>query len=191
MPKLNITHKVGRLEKRLEQLERGDEVSVKDIKALLEPHQITQLEQAQLVQDQLRKTHKRPKTQEQMQAIGWKTKLQVRIEVYKQAIAEAEDGMADGIRELQKKRELKAAKIFMDAFSKAGAQGMNGTIAGNIALAQNGFRQSAPIVTKRDKELLAMEETIRKHLESKLTDEEKEQLEIFREHEKSVNHKKK
>ena len=191
MPKLNITHKVGRLEKRLEQLERGDEVSIKDIKALLEPHQIAQLEQAQLVQDQLRKTHKRPKTQEQMQAIGWKTKLQVRIEVYKQAITEAKNGMADGIRELQKKRELNAAKIFMDAFSKAGAQGMNGTIAGNIALAQNGFRQSASIVTKRDKELLAMEETIRKHLESKLTDEEKEQLEILREHEKSVNHKKK
>jgi hypothetical protein len=190
MPKLNITHKLERLQKRLQQLESGEEVANKDIKALLEPHHITQLEQEQLKQDELRKTHKRPKTEEEKQAIGWKTKLELRIEIYKRAIAEADDGMLEGIRELQKNRELKAAKIFMEAFSKADAQGKNGTIAGNIALVQNGFRQSAPIVTKRDKELLAMEETIRKHLESKLTDEEKEQLEILREHEKSVNQNK-
>jgi hypothetical protein len=190
MPKLNITHKLERLQKRLEQLESGEEIASKDIKALLEPHHIAQLEQAQLTQDELRKTHKRPKTEEDKQAIGWKTKLELRIEVYKQAIADADDGMLDGIRKLQKNRELKAAKIFMKAFSEAGAQGKDGTIAGNIALAQNGFRQSAPIVTKRDKELFAMEETIRKHFEAKLTDEEKEQLEILREHEKSVNQNK-
>jgi len=40
MPKLNIIHKLERLQKRLEQLENGEEIASKDIKALLEPHQI-------------------------------------------------------------------------------------------------------------------------------------------------------
>ena len=35
MPKLNVTHLVGRIQERKEQLERGDALKARDIKALL------------------------------------------------------------------------------------------------------------------------------------------------------------
>ena len=189
MPKLNITHKLERLQKRLEQLESGEEIASKDIKALLEPHQIVQLEQAQIKQDELRKTHKRPKTEEEKQAIGWKTKLELRIEVYKQAIADADDGMLEGIRKLQQDRETKATRIYLDAYFKA-EQGVDKESAGNIALTRAGFNKFGSNATKRDKEVWAMEDALRKQFESEMTEEEKEQLEILKEHEQSLKKKK-
>jgi hypothetical protein len=185
MPKLNITHKLERLQMRLKQLESGEEIASKDIKALLEPHHITQLEQAHLKQDELRKTHKRPKTEEEKQAIGWKTKLQLRIEVYKQAIVDAKDGMTDGVRKLQQDRETKAARIYLDAYFKA-EQGVDKESAGNIALTRAGFNKFGADIKKRDEEKLVMEDALRQQFESEMTEEEKEQLEIVREHEQSL-----
>ncbi len=56
-------------------------------------------------QEALRKTHKRPQTEEEAKAIGWKIKLQVRIEAYKQAIKETDYGLVEGIKKLQKECE--------------------------------------------------------------------------------------
>jgi hypothetical protein len=39
MPKLNATHLVGRLQERIEQLERGDALEARDINALLNKEQ--------------------------------------------------------------------------------------------------------------------------------------------------------
>ena len=194
MPKLNITHLPQRLKERLEKLERGEEVAIKDIKALLEDEQIERMEQAWAEQEALRKTHKRPKTKKEADAIGWKTKQEVRIEIYKQAIAEAEGGLLDGIRKLQADSELKSAKVFMDAWSKAlkdGKQSLSAQSAGNIALTRAGFRQGEVVASKRDKEVWAMEDALRKQFESELSKEEKEQLEILKEHEKGLQKRKK
>lgn len=108
---------VGRLQERLEKLERGEEVALKDIKALLSPQQIDSMEQAWKQQEQLRKTHTRPKTPQAKRAIGWKTKQQVRIDIYRQAIQDAQAGLVDGIHKLQADAEIKAAKVFMSAWS--------------------------------------------------------------------------
>lgn len=192
MPKLNITHLPQRLKERLAKLERGEEVAIKDIKALLEDEQIERMDKAWAEQEVLRKTHKRPKTKEQEQAIGWKTKLEVRIEIYKQAIAEAEGGLLDGIRKLQADSEVKAAKVFMDAWSgavKDGKSSWSAQSSGNIALTRAGLRQGEVVASKRDKEVWAMEDALRKQFESEMTKEEKEQLALLKEHEKASQKK--
>ena len=190
MPKLNITHLPQRLKERLEKLERGEEVAIKDIKALLDDGQIERMEQAWAEQENLRKIHKRPKTKAEADAIGWKTKLEVRIETYKQAIAEAEGGLLEGIRRLQADSETKAARIFMDAYFKA-EDGINRQSAGNIALTRARFNTKNPRTTKRDREVWAMEDELLKQFESEMSKEEKEQLEILKEHEKGLQKRKK
>jgi len=185
MPKLNITHLPARLKERLAKLERGEEVVIKDIKALLEDEQIERMENAWAQQEVLRQTHKRPKTKEEAKAIGWKTKLEIRIEAYKQAIEEAEDGMLKGIQKLQDERETKAARIYLDAYFGA-PDGNSKESAGNIALTRAGFNKSNPRTTKRDKEVWAMEEVLKKQLEAEMTKEEQEQLELIKEHEKTL-----
>lgn len=185
MPKLNITHLPERLKERLAKLERGEEVSKKDIEALLDEAQIARLNDALAKQDVLRKTHKRPKTDKEAKAIGWKTKLEVRIDTYKQAIEEVEGGMADGIQKLQQERENKAARVFLDGYFKA-EQGNDKLSAGNIALTRAGFNKGNQHISKRDKEVWEMEETLRKEFAKELSKEEKEQLAILKEHEKAL-----
>lgn len=189
MPKLNITHLPTRLKERLEKLERGEEVAIKDIKALLEDEQIEQMNKEWAKQELLRKTHKRPKTKEEAETIGWKTKLEIRIEAYKKAIEEAEGGLVDGIRKLQQEREAKAARIWLDAVFKA-EEGTDKWSAGNIALTRAGFNKFGANAKKRDKEVWAMEDTLRKEFERNLSKEEKEQLELLKEHEKALKQKK-
>lgn len=172
MPKLNITHLPTRLKERLEKLERGEEVAAKDIKSLLSDEQIKRLEKAWAEQEMLRKTHKRPKTEEEANAIGWKTKLQVRIDTYRQAIEESQDGLVEGIRKLQRERETKAAKVWLDAVFNA-KQGTDKWSAGNIALTRAGFNKGTPSISKRDKEVWAMEEAIRKQIDNTPTKQEK------------------
>jgi len=192
MPKLNITHLPQRLKERLEKLERGEEVDKKDIKALLDDEQIERMEQAWSKQQALRKIHKPPKTSEEANKIGWKTIREVRIEIYKQAIEEAEGGLLDGIRKLKADSEVKAAKVFMDAWSgavKDGKPSLSAQSAGNIALTRAGLRQGEVIASKRDKEVWAMEDALRKQFESEMTKEEKEQLALLKEHEKASQKK--
>ena len=194
MPKLNITHLPQRLKERLEKLERGEEVAIKDIKALLDDAQIERMEQAWSKQQALRKIHKPPKTSEEANKIGWKTIREVRIETYKQAIVEAEGGLLEGIRKLQADSETKAARIFMDAWSKAldeGKSSWSAQSAGNIALTRVNLRQGEVVASKRDREVWAMEDALRKQFESELSKEEKEQLEILKEHEKGLQKRKK
>ena len=65
MPKLNVTHLVGRIQERIEQLERGDALEARDINALLTKEQQQALKDVWTKQQSLRKTHKPPKTNEE------------------------------------------------------------------------------------------------------------------------------
>jgi len=190
MPKLNVTHLVGRIQERIEQLERGDALEARDINALLTKEQQQALKDSWTKQKALRKIHKPPKTYEEVQKIGWKTIREVRLEIYKQALQEAQDGVGDGIEKLLHQSEVKAARVFMDAFSKAKDEDKNAWSAGNIALRRNGFNridgQSYSYSNKRDREVNEMEDILRQRMESDLSAEEKEQLELSREYDKAV-----
>lgn len=168
MPKLNITHLPERLQERLDKLERGVEIDARDVKALLTDEQVKRLDAALAEQKLLRTKHRQPNTDEKKRAIGWKTIREVRIEIYNQAIAEMKDGMVEGMKELQNEREVKAARVFMDAFSRAKKEGKNAWSAGGIALTRNGFRNAGGNGwTKRDKEVRDLEEQLRMQLAKK------------------------
>ena len=189
MPKLNVTHLVGRIQERIEQLERGDTLEARDINALLTKEQQQELKDAWTVQQALRKIHKPPKSNEEAQKIGWKTIREVRLEIYRQALQEAQDGVGDGIEKLLHQSEVKASRVFLDAYFNA-KEGTNKWSAGNIALRRNGFNridgQSYSYSNKRDREVNEMEDSLRERMEDDLSAEEKEQLELSREYDKAV-----
>ena len=89
----------------------------------------------------LRKQHRQPKTTAEKAQLGWMTIREVRLDIYRQALAEAKSNLVDGIKELQHKSEVRAARVFMDAFSKAVDEGKNAHSAGNIAMTRAGFNK--------------------------------------------------
>lgn len=189
MPKLNDTHLPERLEEVIKQLEAGEEVEAKKNKTLLNATQQKELENAWTQQQALRQKHKPPKTEEEKKKIGWKDKREVRIDIYKQALAESKSNMVDAIKNLQKQREAKANRVFMDKWSEALGEGKDrwsAISAGNIALTRAGFKSSTSRVSKRDIEVNDLEEQLRKQFEAEMTHEEREQLEILKEHEKTL-----
>jgi hypothetical protein len=183
MPKINNTHIAERIQELIDKMESGEEFETKKDKTLLDEVQQQALKDALAHQQQLKKTHKRPKTQAEKDAIGWKDIREVRIEFYKKVLEDLKGNVLDDIRELQRQRELKAAKIYLDAYFKA-EDGNSRESAGNIALTRAGFHTGNPRTEKRDKEVWDMEEAIKKQLEAKMTKEEREQLELVREQEK-------
>ena len=189
MPKLNVTHLVGRLQERIEQLERGDALEARDINALLNKEQQQALKDAWTIQQALRKIHKPPKSNEEANNIGWKTIREVRLEIYKQALQEAEAGVGDGMEKLLHQSEVKAARVFLDAYFNA-KEGTSKCSAGNIALRRNGFSridgQSYSNGDKRSREMNAWEDSMRERMEDDLSAEEKEQLELSREYDQAV-----
>ena len=195
MPKLNNTHLPERIQEQIAKMERGEEVEAKKDKTLLNEQQQKELKEALAHQQQLKKTHKRPKTQEEKDAIGWKEIRDVRLGIYKQALEELSANVVDDIKELQRQREAKAARVFMDAWSRAGKEGKVGNSAlsaGNIALTRAGFGiPQSSMLTKRDREIRALEEGLLKQFESELSSEQKEQLDLVREQEKVVKKRKK
>jgi hypothetical protein len=195
MPKLNNTHLPERIQEHIAKMERGEEVEAKKDKTLLNEQQQKELKEALTKQQQLKKTHKRPKTQEEKDGIGWKEIRDVRLGIYKQALEELSANVVDDIKELQRQREAKAARVFMDAWSKAGKEGKVGNSAlsaGNIALTRAGFgAPQSSMLTKRDREIRALEEGLLKQFENELSIEQKEQLDLVREYEKVVKKRKK
>ena len=140
MPKLNVTHLVGRMQERIEQLERGDALEARDINALLNKELQQALKDVWTKQQALRKIHNPPKTNNEALKIGWKTIREVRLEIYKQALQEAQDGVVDGMEKLLRQSEVKVARVFLDAYFNA-KEDTNKWSAGNIALRRNGFNR--------------------------------------------------
>jgi len=190
MPKLNITHLVGRIQERIAQLERGDALEARDINALLTLLQQKQLKTAWAKQQHLRKLHKPPKTDEEKHQLGWKTIREVRLEVFKQALDDLLNNLVAEMEKIQHKSEVRAGRVFMDAFSNAHKNGKNAWSAGNIALRRNGFNridgQNYSYSNKRDRKVNEMEDSLRERMEDDLSAEEKEQLELSREYDKAV-----
>lgn len=182
MPKINNIHKHDRLRERIEQLERGEEVAIKDINALLTKEQQEQLKDTWANQKHLRDT-------KAIKESEWKSIREVRLDYLKQVLAERDATVVDEFDELARQKELQAAKVFMDAFSEAQKKGQNAIAKGNAALQRNGFRPLHSVrtgITGRDREVQKMEDALRKRIEAEMTDEEREQLKMAREYDKEV-----
>jgi hypothetical protein len=132
MPKLDGTHILERLTKRIEQLEAGDEIADKEIRSLLNDAQRAELDSAWEQQQQLRK-NKRARTEQEQQALGWKSKRQVRIEVLKAALKTAWDGIEAEFDRLKDQAEIRGAKIYFDTLNQALKDGKDKQVAENLA----------------------------------------------------------
>jgi hypothetical protein len=183
MPKLTPIQKLARIREVVEQLERGEEVEAKKNAALLDDKYLKALDDAWEEQQALRKQHRPPKTEEEAKRIGWKDKREVRIEIYKQALAEGNKNSLKSLRDEQQAKEVKAARVFMGAWSKAlgeGKSSLQAHSAGNIALTQAHLRAPAPMIDPRDKEIRKQERQILESMEDTLSDSAREHLEWLR-----------
>jgi len=194
-PKLNAIHLQERIQDHIAKMQRGEEVEARKDKTLLNQHQQQSLKDALEAQKALKQLHKRPKSDQEKQALGWKEISQVRLEIYSQALEQLQANSSENIRHLQEKREIKAAKIFMEALSKAGKQGQNHSSAitqGNIAMTRAGFKpRGSRIISKRDLEMQQIEAELMKRHINQLSDQERSDWELLREFEDRTSKKSK
>lgn len=184
MPKLNQTHLPGRLREAIEQLERGEEVEAKKNKTLLNATQQKALEDAWTKQQALRKKHMPPRTEAEKKKIGWKDRREVRIEIYKQALADLEGNFVDIHLKQLEKEQAKATKAYLKGYFGA-TDGQDKNSAGKIAVQRAGFTPNYGHRTSRDSEVREMEEELLKRFEAEMTDEEREQRELLKETEEA------
>ena len=189
MPKLDGTHLPQRLADRLADLVAGKEVAKRDIEALLNDEQKTAMDAAWQHQQALRKV-KRARTKEEERELGWKTKREIHIEAYENAVKEAEEDVGDAFEDRLRKAEVRAAKIYLDAFFAArdeGKETYQAHLAANNELKRAHLeRVENERTNARDKEVWAMEDAIRAEIRKKMTPEQLEQLEILEEHERAT-----
>ena len=189
MPKLDGTHLPQRLTDRLADLVAGKEVAKRDIEALLNDEQKAAMDAAWQHQQALRKV-KRARTKEEERELGWKTKREIHIEAYENAVKEAEEDVGDAFEDRLRKAEVRAAKIYLDTFFAARDEGKEthqAHLAANNELKRAHLeRVENERTNARDKEVWAMEDAIRAEIRKKMTPEQLEQLEILEEHERAT-----
>lgn len=182
MPKLDATHTIDRLRKRLDELEQGVEVAAKDFRAVLTDEQHAAYERAWEEQQELRKK-KRARTKEEEKELGWKSKREVRIETLKAALDEA---WGDSDAAWEKKlfdAEVRQGRVYFDALIKAMNEGKDKESAKRFAnneLTRAGLRrldgQVVRYLSQRDREVKRGEELIIARIRSKMSDDELEQI---------------
>lgn len=197
MPKLDGTHLTERLKKRIAELQAGEEVAARDINVLLNKEQQQALKTALAEQENLRNA-KRPKTDEEKKELGWKTKKEIRLEIFKAALIEAYDGEEAAWDKKLRDAEVRAARIYMDGYIQATSEGKDIQAAKDFAnnqLTRAGLRrqdrETVGFETKRDREVREMERQIMQKAEDELDDYEREQLELLRDYEKAIAKNKK
>ena len=174
-----------RIQKRIHQLELGEEIAVKDIKALLSAEQQQQLVDALAAQVELKK-NKRARTDAEKQALGWKSIREVRLDVLRSALKAANDGLLADYERRLKEKEVRQANIYLSEYFAARADGKEQYAAqgaANNALTRAALPridgQDVRSVSKRDSEVFEMEEELKRRIRSEMTAEELEQLDIL------------
>lgn len=193
MPKLDATQLPQRIKARLADLKAGKEVSIRDIKALLSKKQIAAMETAWQEQQELRKV-KRARTKEEEKEFGWKSKRDIYIEAYERASANSENSLLAEYKKKMKEAEVKAAKLYLDAFFEAKSEDKEhwqADAAGRNALTRAGFVTDAisQKLKAKSKENFLIEQQLEQLIISKMTKEELEQYELLQEHERNLKNK--
>ena len=185
MPKLNTDVLIQRLQGRIAELEAGAEIAIKHIRALLTDTQQQTLDDALAEQVELKKG-RRARTEEEKKALGWKTIREVRLEVLKSALAEANAGLLADYKRRMKADDVRQGRIYFDALNKAEKDGKDPQAAkvwANNELTRAGLRrmdgQEVAHQNKRDREVNEMEDAILAQIKSKMTPEELEQLQML------------
>lgn len=192
MPKLDGTHLPQRLAERLADLKADKEVAARDVKALLSDEQIAAMDVAWTEQQALRKV-KRARTKEEEKELGWKTKREIYIEAYEKALSEAQDDEPDAYLERIEKSKVREARVYMDAYFAArdeGKEPYQADLAAKNELKRAHLarieKSGNDVMSRRHREMEAMEDAIRAEIRKNMTPEALEQLEILKEYEKAM-----
>jgi len=185
MPKLNAKQLMERLERRIHQLELGEEIAAKDIKVLLNAEQQQQLVDALAAQVELKK-NKRARTDAEKQALGWKSIREVRLDVLRAALNAANDGLLADYERRLKEKEVRQANIYLSEYFAARADGKEQYVtqgAANNALTRAALprvaEQGVNSMSQRDREVFAVEAQLKERIRSEMTAEELEQLDML------------
>ena len=185
MPKLNTEQLMERMQKRIHQLELGEEIAAKDIKALLNAEQQQQLADAFAAQAELKK-NKRARTDAEKQALGWKSIREVRPDVLRAALNAANDGLLEDYERRLNEKEVRQANIYLSEYFAARAVGKEQYAAqgaANNALTRAALPrvdgQAVRSMSKRDREVFAVEAQLKERIRSEMTAEELEQLDML------------
>lgn len=194
MPKLDGTQIADRLQGRLEEMRRGQEVAARDLRALLTAEQQAAMDAAWAEQQELRKK-KRARTKEEEIALGWKSKRDIHIDALIAALREAHENELAAWEKRLLDAEVRQGRVFFDELSEqldAGVDMQTAKTRANNALTRAGLRRldgqqiGMQGLTERDREIRSMEDAIQQKAETEMDDYEREQLELLREHEKAV-----
>lgn len=149
MPKLDGTHMVERLQKRLAELEAGDEVAARDIKALLTPDQKQALDAAWTEQQLLREMKGAPATGGPGPV--WKSKRELRLEAFKQALSDAKRNERVAWKKKLFGAEVRQGQVYFDALNVANEAGKDEHSAmtwANNELTRAGLRRLDGVVAR-------------------------------------------
>lgn len=192
MPELDDTHAIPRLQKRIAELEAGNEIAKRDVYAVLNEQQQQELE-FELAAQQALKKQGRARTDEARRALGWKTIREVRIEVLKRALAQAETNELVALKRKLHDAEVRRARIYMQAFGEARKAGRAAYVAhtwANNELTRAALpRMDRGVVGAkhaRDKAVWELEEGLRQQARAEMPAHELEQLKWLEAHQKEV-----
>ena len=193
MPKLDALQTADRLQKQLDKLLGGEDVAIRDLRALLSTQQITAMDAAWQQQQKLR-NNKRARTEEEQRELGWKTKREIQIEVVKQVLSEYEENELEELKNQLEGKTVKQSNIFLREFfsaRKGGKEFWRAWSWANNELVRAGLpridTQVVNHVSKRDREVREMEDQILARIRSEMTEAEREQEDLLRECEKTGN----
>ena len=128
----------------------------------------------------------RVRTDEEKQALGWKSIREVRLDVLRSALTAANDGLLEDYERRLKEKEVRQADIYLREYSEArkadksvfAAQG-----AANNALTRAALPrvdgQDVNRISKRDREVFALEAQLKERIRSQMTAEELEELDML------------
>jgi hypothetical protein len=194
MPKLDGTQIAERLQVRLEELRRGEDVAARDLRALLTAEQEAAMDAAWAEQQELRK-HKRARTKEEEAALGWKTKRDIHIAALESALREAQYAEVAAWEKRGYDAEVRQGRVYFDELKKetdAGVDLKTAKIRANNALTRaklkrlDGQMIGTQGLRPRDREIRAMEDALLEKAVSEMDDYEREQYELGLEHEKAL-----
>lgn len=191
MPKLNGLHVAQRLRERLEALQRGEAVAIREIKSLLNSEQQARMDQQWSLQQQLRE-QKPARTAAAQAALGYKSKREIQIEALRDAFEHASSDQLSELKRLQQQALVRQTRIYLNTINNETKQGKDIKQA-RVVANNNLTRAKLPRMdgarvqnaSSRDREVWAMEDQLRSQLSAGLTDLEREQHALLEEHEKS------
>ena len=171
MPKLNPVDVLARVSVRLEQLQSGQSIETRTLNKLLTGAQVAQMEGALA----------------QRKGSG-KSVREIQIEVLAQIKNDLVANFDDAMLAYKEEQEVRAARVYLDAYFKAVDEDKNPDAMANAALQQNGFpridgRVASLGPSSRDVEVEVMEADLRRKIEAQMTPQEREDLRQSREYE--------